>query len=290
MPEAQNNGLEVSNLIGSVGVQIRGIDLSKPISDTTFSTIYDLWLANKIVCFREQCLTPHHQAEFARRFGELDTYPYLEGLTDERSVVPIIKEEGDRDNFGGGWHTDMAYMKVPPKATMLYGIDIPTLGGDTLFSDMCRAYDTLSEQMKRALCGITVSYSAEAVHGPKGYYSNEDLSRRMSKNESMEESEHPLIIQHNETNEEAIYFSAPHVSHFNGMSSTESSVVINFLNKHCLEPELITRIRWKKGTLLIWDNRSLVHTALNDYFGYRREVHRVVIKNDIKLKAGRRTA
>ncbi|MBW2282026.1 MAG: TauD/TfdA family dioxygenase [Deltaproteobacteria bacterium] len=275
--------IEAVPLIGALGAEIRGLDLAKPIDDATFAEIERAFLEYQAICFRGQKLTPDDQLAFAARFGEIDTYPFVQPLEGYEGIVPIVKEPETRINFGGGWHTDTSYMPQPPKATLLYGVDIPERGGDTMFSNTYAAYDDLSDGLKQLLEGRTAVFTASAVHGARGAYSHVkagDVKRRQDESQAELRVEHPVFRTHPDTGRKAIYVGRFHVERLSGMRVDESAPLLSFLTSHAVKPEYTMRFQWEPGTVLIWDNRCVQHNALNDYPGQRREVHRVTIKGD----------
>ena len=275
--------IDVKRVVGPVGAEISGVDIGKPLAKEVVREIHDAWLAHQVVFFRDQTLTPESQAVFAANFGELDVYPFMKALNDHPNVIPIVKEADAKTNFGGGWHTDTSYLPKPPKATVLYAIDVPERGGDTLFSDTSGAYEAFSDGMKRLLDGLIGIYSAAMVHGKGGAYTlGVDLSDDYGgKSEDAErEVEHPLIRTHPETGRKAIYASLAHTARIKGMTTGESRPIIEMLHKQATQPEYTTRFNWTPGTLAMWDNRCLWHYVLNDYHGSRREMRRVIVQGD----------
>jgi len=267
---------------GSLGAEIGGVDLAKPLPDATFDEIHRAWLEYSVVFFRDQEISPADQVAFARRFGELDTYPFIKPLPGHPEVIPIIKEPDNRYNFGGGWHSDGSYQREPPKATMLYARDVPERGGDTLFANMHAAYDALSPGMKALLDGLVAVFTASKVHGDAGFYRKADHAMEKIKDEVKveERHDHPVVRTHPETGRKALYVSLPHTERFRKMTAEESRPLLDYLIAHSTKAEFVTRFAWRVGSLALWDNRSVQHYALNDYQGHRREMHRITVKGD----------
>ena len=275
--------IEVVPLPGSLGAEIRGVDLAKPLDDACFAEIHAAWLEHQIICFRDQKLGPEDQLNFCSRVGEIDTYPFIKPLPGHPGVIPIVKEPETRVNFGGGWHTDGSYMPRPPMATVLYAVDVPKTGGDTMFANMYAAYDALSDGMKQMLDGMDAVFTASAVHGTTGAYSHVkagDAEKQKDEQRAEAREMHPVFRTHPETGRKGIYVGRFHVERLAGMRVDESDPILNFLTAHAVKPEFTTRFEWEVGTLLMWDNRCVQHNALNDYPGERREMHRVTIKGD----------
>jgi taurine dioxygenase len=275
--------IKVEPSSGALGVEVTGVDLAAGIDDETFAEIRQTWLEHHVVFFRDQVLTPNQQGAFAARFGELDAYPFIEPLPGQPYVIPIIKEKDTQFNFGGGWHSDMSYTEKPPMATLLYALDVPPRGGDTLFADMTAAYEALSEGMREMLGGLRAVFTASKVHGAQGYYRSADHPMKKMKDEAKQEARfvHPVVRTHPETGRKGLFMDLPHVERFEGMRVAESEPLLSYLQTFSTSPQFTTRFRWRVGSLVLWDNRCVQHYALNDYAGHRREMNRVTIKGDV---------
>jgi len=162
--------IDVDPSIGAVGALVSGVDLSAELAAETVAELRHAWLQHHILFFRDQDLAPAQQAQFAANFGELDVYPFMNALDAHANVIPIIKEPESTLNFGGAWHTDTSYLAQPPKATVLYGVEVPDEGGDTLFANATRAYVDLSDGLKQTLESLSGIYTARLVHGSGGGY------------------------------------------------------------------------------------------------------------------------
>lgn len=275
--------IQVEPMIGALGAEIGGVDLASPLAASVVAEIRQAWVEHSVVFFRDQSLTPDAHTRFAECFGELDDYPFVEPLEENPHVIPIIKEPETRMNFGGGWHTDTSYLPQPPMATVLYALEVPERGGDTLFADMYQAYETLSEGMQRLASGLTGVYSASMVHGRSGAYrlaGDHPMTRRQDEATAEARVEHPIVGTHPETGRKAIYCSLGHTERFKDMTREESTPLLQFFSRHATRAELTTRFHWHRGSLALWDNRCVQHYALNDYPGERRHMHRVTIKGD----------
>jgi|TARA_B110000977_G_C11027897_1_gene473990 taurine dioxygenase len=278
--------IKVDASIGAVGAEVTGIDLSQQLSAQAIDEIHSAWLEHHILFFREQNLSPEAQANFAANFGELDKYPFMQAVEASPHVIPIIKEADAQMNFGGDWHTDTSYQLTPPKATLLYAVEVPEVGGDTLFADATAAYANLSHALREMLEQQTGVYSPKLVHGAKGDYKGSEAEKNLGAayggNADFAESEveHPLIRTHAETGNKSIYCSIPHTVNIKGWTRQESLAIFKFLTQHFTQEQYVTRFHWTQGTLAMWDNRCVFHNALNDYQGYRRHMHRVIVKGE----------
>ena len=278
--------ISVDGSIGPVGAEVSGVDLSQPLSETVLAELHSAWLEHHILFFRDQSLTPAQQAGFAANFGELDVYPFMKAVDSHSNVIPIIKEADASMNFGGAWHTDTSYLELPPKATMLYAIEVPDEGGDTLFADATAAYAELSEGMKETLEGLDGIYSPKMVHGASGGYAQvaarENLGEAYGGNAEFaeQEVEHPLIRTHVETGKKSIYCSKPHTHRIDGWTREESIPLFDYLMDYLTQDRFVTRFKWRNGSLAMWDNRCVFHNALNDYAGKRRHMNRVIVQGE----------
>jgi taurine dioxygenase len=274
--------IKVEPTSGALGAEVAGVDLAA-LDDETFAEIHRAWLEHQVLFFRDQRLTPAQQTAFAGRFGELEAYPFLEPLPGHPHVIPIVKEPDTRMNFGGGWHSDMSYQERPVKATILYAVEVPARGGDTLFANMTAAWEALSPGMQRLLLGLRAVFTAAKVHGAAGLYRDADHPMARRRDESRQEARHlhPVVRTHPETGRKALYLDLPHVERFEDMRVHESQPLMEFLYQFATQPQFTTRFRWRVGSLAVWDNRCVQHYALNDYPGQRREMHRTTVAGDV---------
>ncbi len=274
--------LDVEPLSGALGAVLHGPDLSAELSNQTFDEIHQAFLDHNVIFFRDQDLDPHQQIAFGRRFGPIAAYPFMEGLPEAPEVFEIVKLETDTKNFGGAWHSDMAYAETPPLGTMLYGMEIPGAGGDTMFANTALAYEALSDGMKAMLDGIIGINSAALKRSGGRANSFKKASAMKSKNADRfeMEAEHPIVRTHPETGRKALYVSRGHTACLKDMTEAESLPLIDFLADHCVRPEFTCRFRWEPGSLALWDNRCTLHFAIDDYPGQRRRMRRLTIKGD----------
>jgi len=266
--------LEIEQIAGALGAEIKGINISN-ISNEEFELINTALLNHGVVFFRGQSLTPFEQLRFAKLWNEPHLHPYLNGLPDYPEIIEIVKEPDDRNNFGDHWHTDQIFTPTPAMATMLYAKEVPPIGGDTMFACMNQAYDSLSDGMKQMARDMVTSnrYDKSAAR------SNKMSKKITNKDEPATTSLHPLVTVHPDTGLPALYITDPQTTtHFKDMTREESLPIINFFLHHATRPEFTCRLNWEAGTLAIWDNRRVLHMALNDYPGQRRVMHRITIK------------
>jgi len=272
--------IRTTPLSGVLGAEISGVDLSEELSYEQFTAIHQAFLDHHVLVFRGQDLTPEAQMRFGQRFGELDFHPFVEGSADHPEVLDIITEPDDRLNFGGGWHTDVTFLAEPDLGSILYGVELPAYGGDTLFANQVAAYDALSDTMKSMLDGLTATHSAELQYGAGGTSTQSKAMKPTDTDPSAFEVRHPVIRTHPETGQKSLYVNAGFTTRINGMKRDESAALLGFLLTHAVKERFTCRVRWEQGTLIMWDNRAVQHHALFDYAGQRRHVRRITVKGD----------
>ncbi|MDX1484761.1 MAG: TauD/TfdA family dioxygenase [Alphaproteobacteria bacterium] len=275
--------IDITPLTGAIGAEVGNVDFSRPLSERQLDEIDRAFMDYLVIVFRDQDLTPQKQVEVARHFGTPAIYPFLKGHDEAPEVSIIAKGEADTVNFGGRWHSDTSYKPCPDMATLLYAVDVPDAGGDTLFANLYLAYESLSDGMKDMLDGLTAIYSSEKGYAGKRAETMKSI-RGMTDAVAPEvetfESEHPVVRTHPVTGRKALYVSRSHTLRFRNMTVEESEPLINYLSDFAVRPEFTCRLRWQRGTLAVWDNRCTNHFAVNDYFGKARRMHRVTLQGD----------
>ncbi len=272
--------IEVRPVSGALGAEIYGADLSRELDDGVVAEIRQAFLENLVIFFRDQTLTPASQMAFAERFGRPMEYPFVKGLEDFPLVVPILKREDETVNFGGLWHTDTAYLERPPMGTILYALEIPPFGGDTMFANLYMAYDNLSAGMREMLSGLN---AVNIAGKPATAQTRQDRIAESGKGlaEETVQSVHPVVRTHPETGRKALYVNFAHTVRFDGMTEEESAPLLDYLFEHQVRPEFTCRFRWQTGSVAFWDNRSTLHNPINDYHGHRRLLHRITLEGDV---------
>jgi taurine dioxygenase len=268
----------VEPLAGALGAEVRGIALSNLEDENAWKTIQRAFLQYSVLVFRDQALGPADIMRVGARFGEPCFYPFVTGLDDYPYIFEVVKEEHETVNFGGNWHSDTTYLKQPPLGTLLYAVETPKHGGDTLFTSTYAAYDALSEGMRALIDGLVGVNSASLKYtGGRRKIHSTIGGMRIHDTEAAEEheAEHPAVRTHPDTGRKALYVSRSHTIRFRDMTEDESRPLIDFLQAHQTRPEFTCRVRWSPGTLTIWDNRSTQHSAVNDYHGQRRRMQRL---------------
>ena len=267
---------EIVPIAGALGAEIRGIDVAR-LDEDGMADVRAALLRYGVICFRDQDLSPEDYLAFARQWGEVHLHPYLRGLDEFPEIIEIVREADDPTGFADHWHTDQIFTPLPANFTMLLARETPAAGGDTMFASLTGAYDSLSSGMQRMAARLRTcnSYNKKAPRSAR-------MAERVADVETpAEETIHPLVRLHPETGRPALYVSDERsTKRFDGMSEEESGPLLAWLMRHATRPELTCRVRWEPGMLGIWDNRSVLHTALNDYYGQRRVMHRITIKGE----------
>mgnify|MGYP000179768594 FL=1 len=238
------------------------------------------FLEHLVIFFRGQDLKPAHQLAFARRFGEIVSYPMVTGLEDHPEIVPVVKRPDETDNFGGVWHSDTTYLPEPPMGAILVARELPPKGGDTLFANMVMAYEALPEAMKERLSGLIAINSSAKDHVAK---SREDRQKDMDDMPEPLSAEHPAVRTHPETELKSLYVNRGHTVGFKGMAEDESAPLLEELFEHQTGGEFTCRFQWRPGSIAFWDNRSAQHNPINDYHGHKRVMHRITLAGDVPV-------
>ena len=271
--------IQVEPIAGALGAEISKVDLGCDLDEAVIGQIRQALLDHQVIFFRQQKLTARTQLVFAAGFGKPVVYPFVKGLEDFPQITPILKRDTDAHNFGGIWHTDTAYQAEPPMGTMLYALEVPPYGGDTLFANQYLAYESLSDGMKRMLDGVkAVNISGK----PAVSKTRSDMLKHRSVGLKGDElsAVHPVVRTHPETGRKALYVNEAHTSRFAGMRDQESQPILEYLFGHQVRPDFTCRFRWQAGSVAIWDNRCTLHNPINDYHGHRRLMHRVTFAGD----------
>jgi taurine dioxygenase len=272
--------MKLHRLPGAIGAEVTGLDVTRADPAELLALAH----REQVLVVRDQILDPQSLSDLGTRLGELDVYPFAEPMPDAPHVVAVVKNPEDTHNFGGAWHSDTTYLPRPPALTLLYAVELPGRGGDTLFADMCGALEALSPRLRGILEGLEALNTSSLVHGADGAHQAVAGQAVVPKTAvTPSQAIHPVVRVHPETGRQALYVSRIHTSHFVGMTREESQPLIDFLQDFAVREERQSRVVWLPGTLAIWDNRTVQHNPLNDYPGERREMHRIILKGERPL-------
>lgn len=278
-------GVNLTPLAPAIGAEVAGLDLARPLGSGVAAALCDAFVRHGVLFFRDQSLSPGDLVAFARHFGPVGRYPFAEPLPGHPDVIAIIKEADQKTNFGGLWHTDTPYRACPSLGSVLYAVEVPAVGGDTLFASGIAAYESLSDGLKRTLAGLRVINSAALHQGRLGRNLSRDGAMKGRNIEAVETEQaiHPAVRTHPVSGRRSLYVSPAHAARFDGWSEAESRPLLDYLFTVITREENTCRFRWTKGALAVWDNRQAFHYPLNDYHGHRREMHRVTIEGDVPV-------
>ncbi|HEX7198019.1 MAG TPA: TauD/TfdA family dioxygenase [Dongiaceae bacterium] len=282
--------ITVQPVAGSLGAEVSGVDLAKPLSNAAAAEIRRAFTENLVLFFRDQRLTPQQHLAFSGLFGRLCRMPYIKHMDDYPDIIAVLKEADERkiSTFGNAWHSDFSFLEEPPLGSILYAREIPSHGGDTLFANMYEAYETLSAGMKRMLLGLKAMHSGKPYGQgglPKDLKTSRSIGIERNNPEADREIAHPVVRLHPESGRKALFVNAIYTTRFEDMSEAESRPLLDFLFEHVQRPEFACRFRWAEGSLAVWDNRCTVHYAVNDYDGSRRLMHRTTVAGERPMAA-----
>jgi taurine dioxygenase len=285
-PEKSYRTISVEPITGSIGAEIRGVDLSQPLNADLRGEILRAFHDNVVVYFPEQpALNAEQHLSFASIFGPTMRIPHLFGVENYPDVQVIKREAAERETavIGGNWHTDSTFLEAPPAAVVLRGVNIPPVGGDTMFANQYLAYEALSAKMKEVLGSLRAVHSASWLLGKAGQEREKGYSgtiRKLDSAATEREITHPVVCTHPATGRKFIFVNTVFTRRFDGMTIEESKPILDFLFAHCERPEISCRIRWRQNQVLIWDNIASKHKAIGDYPGQDRELQRVTIAGE----------
>ncbi|MGD1934770.1 MAG: TauD/TfdA dioxygenase family protein [Candidatus Phaeomarinobacter sp.] len=279
--------------LSGVGAEIHGVDIASGVSNTQFDAIHKAFSDHGLIFFRDQNISENDHIALARKFGNIDINRFFAAHPDYPEIAMVSKDVDQKDNIGGGWHTDHSYDRDPAMGSILVARELPDSGGDTMFSSMYAAYDNLSDGFKQMLGGLNAVHSATHIFGsgPAGYAAQTDAGASSGADakddgrignaavaDLMQDVIHPVIITHPLSGKKALYVNPAFTVRFEGWTEEESRPLMQQLFAECARPEYTHRFEWKPGSIAFWDNRATWHWALNDYQGQRRVMHRITVE------------
>lgn len=265
--------LGVRPLAPTIGAEVTGVDLAEPLAADVFAEVHRCLLEWKVVFFRDQRMSAERHLEFARSWGELEQHPFIErGDTDEVARFEKSDRIGGYENV---WHADVTWRECPAMAAILRAVEVPEVGGDTLFADMAAAYDNLPEAIRDRIDDLRAVHD----HGPT-FGLAIDAETRSRMRTRYPAVEHPVVRTHPETGRRTLFVNAPFTTHVVGLDDAESDALLDRMTRQAAVPEFQCRWRWRAGDVAMWDNRAVQHYACSDYFPARRVMERVAIVGD----------
>ena len=274
--------MNIKLLSGALGAEISGINL-KDSSKENYERINALLLEHKVIFFRNQNITQEEQIALAENWGPLETHAYVKGLDKHPEIVRIVKTKDEKNQWGENWHTDVSYNVKPTKAVILKSIKIPPVGGDTCFSNMELAWETLDEKIKDKI------KDKKAIHSSLGAEFFIDNYKGMSgheiRNYNEYSNEHPIVRTHPETGKKILYVNWTYTKQIIGLGKKENDEILKEIFEHQARLDLTCRFNWTENAVAIWDNRSVIHYAIADFYpgrglGHERIMDRIAIEGD----------
>ena len=271
--------ISVSPLAGTLGAKVEGVDLTAPLGEELLHEIKSAFYEYLVLVFPEQSIAPADQVAFTRQFGPVEGHPLSprKGVEGFPEVLVFENKPGTPGSRNDFWHSDISFAETPPAVSVLYGRTITPGCGDTMFCNMYRAYEELSEGMRRMLDRLTALHTSEALA-----LRNRDInSDGLPIIDIPPPSRHPVVRTHAVTNRKALYVNPYFTSQFNEMTRDESRPLLEYLYARAARPENVYRHSWSQGDLLMWDNRCAMHYAVYDYDDSQpRLMHRTTARGD----------
>jgi alpha-ketoglutarate-dependent taurine dioxygenase len=263
-----------------IGAEVGGIDLQEPLSPELRERLKELLVQYKVLFFRNQFITREQHLAFGKTFGELTVHPLVraDGSAEIQNIsAKQFREYRTKNNSGrrydNGWHSDETFREVPPYASILRAIELPSLGGDTVFTNAAAAYEGLPEEVKQRIDGLKAVHSAS-----RGFGSYADSEKQTQITEQFPPVEHPVVRVHPDSGAKILFVNSVFTSHIVGLRQDESDWLLALLTYQFTRPEYQVRFKWQEGSIAFWDNRSTQHYAVRDYGDAGRELERVTIK------------
>jgi len=262
----------------TIGAEVCGIDLRQAIDLPTQRVLRDALLEWKVLFFREQEITTEQHLAFARLFGELEVHPFAPHKPSYPEVLAISHGPGNKGRENA-WHSDVTWRVEPSLGSVLHAIEVPPVGGDTLFADMYAAYEGLSDEVKIKIEGRMAVH--DFTHFRTGMRKKGKTENEIEEfNKKYPEVEHPVVRTHPETGRKGLYVNVGFTLCIVGLEPAESDALLKHLYAQASIPEYQCRFRWKKNSIAFWDNRSSQHYAVSDYYPAVRKMERVTIVGD----------
>ena len=244
--------LDIRPLAGALGAEVLGVDLSRRLGNSDFAAIRDAFHDHGVIFFRDQELTPEQHIAFARRWGDINVNRFFKPVEGHPLIAEVRKEPDQSENIGGGWHTDHSYDQAPAMGSILYAMEVPEVGGDTLFASMYAVYDSLSDGLKKTLQGLRARHSSRHVFGKasQGLETRRD-GRVGNPDQATQDASHPVVITHPDTGRKALYVNPGFTVRFDGWTEEESAPLLSYLYQQASRPEFTCRFRWRAGSIAL---------------------------------------
>jgi taurine dioxygenase len=292
LPMPEFSRIAVEPISGACGCEISGVDLRRPLDRETLDEVMRAFEHFLVIVFRDQVLTPDQHKAFSRYFGELTELPQAPNYGEHSDMQEVRREANEPENVVPSFehfHTDSPFLLRPPKCVVMRALEVPSFGGDTAFSNAYLVYENLSSGMKALLDGLEVVYS-----GKKIWENNDKLppEKRLrlrgshSFTEDQLESVHPAVRIHPRTGRKALFATTAYFQRFVGWSDEESRALLTYLQSLAQHLHYHCRVKWRKDTLLVWDNRFTLHRGVHDFKFERRHLVRTTVIGERPLGPG----
>ena len=271
--------LRIDPVTGTIGAEVTGLDLRQPIDPESAAALRQALFDHQVLFLPDQHLEIDRQKQVTEIFGPLVSLPYVVPMEGEPFVIRVLKTAEERGGvFGGNWHSDFSFVEAPPAGSVLSAVTLPPYGGDTVWANMIAAYEALSEDLKEIVDARGAIHSGKPYgvkHAP-AVATRSGSSMQMTRDDPDADRERvkPAVLTHPESGRRALFVNPTYTTRLDGLSEDESAPILEALYSHAIRPEFCCRHRWRPGDLAIWDNRTTMHYAVNDYAGFDRLLYR----------------
>jgi len=266
------------------GAEITGLDLAQPLAPAVLDEVKRAWVRHSVAWFPDQALSIEELEAFTQQIGPFGVDPFVRPMPGHPNVLEVRREPDEKSRaFGRSWHSDWSFLDAPPAATLLLSKVTPPVGGDTLFADGQRAYESLSPAFKRLLDGLQAVHSARRSYGTEGSFAKDKERHSMpiiTGKEAEGSRTHPLVRTHPVSGRKTLFINPVYATGIEGMANDEAKALLDFLFARMLEERFIYRHRWRQDMLTMWDNRCTMHFADGGYDGHLRVMHRTTVAGD----------
>ena len=273
--------MKIEAITPSIGAEISGVSLNKDLNDDICDQIYNALIKHQVIFFRDQGLSPESHLKLAKSFGEPEpphpVYPHVDGYEN----IVLLKNDKDDIPNTTDWHKDLTFRANPPFASILHGIKIPDVGGDTLWASMSAAYDNLPDGWKQHLENLEAINDMGTFRND--FYREGGIESVNNALKSVGSAVHKVVERHPVSSLKYLNVNQSFTRNIINESQGQSDHILQFLFQHITKPEFQVRFRWRNNSIAIWDNRITQHYAVLDYLPNIRHMHRVTVLNDKRV-------